>query len=297
MLGRRLILFWLICAAILISTFAAPFATAKEKNSRESPIRGTIRFELYGGYLMVASGSVGPVKNLHFLIDTGTSTTLLDSSIAQKLRLEGLPEDVNIVFFNGAVEAVHTWAPSIELGPLRVFHRPVLIRDLSTLSDGLLVHIDGIVGLDVLGQSPFEVDYRYRRIHFGRLPHLPISIPLSKEQGLAMVDVEVNHARAHLLFDTGTPSLLIFRSKLPHLLTSLKEHGRSHAKTQKQNLRPEKVSLPAVRLGEAEFGWQPAIVSDGSELDFDGVLSPVALRIDAFELDLDRGELELRIGM
>lgn len=298
--GRRLTLVWLIPVAILISAFTAPSATAKESTARNASIKGSVRFELYGGYLMVAAGSVGPIKNLHFLIDTGTNTTLLDSSIAQKLGLEGMREDVNILFFDGAVEAVHTWAPSIELGPLRVFHRPVLVRDLSTLSNGLLVQIDGIIGLDVLGQSPFEVDYRTRRIHFGHLPHLPISIPLSKEQGLAVVNVEVNHATAHLLLDTGTPSLLIFRSKLPNLLASLKEHKRKHVTAVKQSPQPEKVSLPAVRLGEAEFAWQQAIVSESRDecgLNFDGVLSPAALRIDAFAVDLERGELELRIGM
>lgn len=300
MLGRRLKFVWLISVAIFISTLTVPSATAKESTARNASIKGSVRFELYSGYLMVASGSVGPIKNLHFLIDTGTNTTLLDSSIAHKLGLEGTAEDVNIVFFDGAVEAVHTWAPSIELGPLRVFHRPVLVRDLSTLSDGLLVHIDGIVGLDVLGQSPFEVDYRNRRIHFGHIPHLPISIPVSREQGLAMVDVEVNHATAHLLFDTGTPSLLIFRSKLPSFLANLKEHRRKHDSRLRQNPQPEKVSLPAVRLGQAEFAFQQAIVSESRDecgLDFDGVLSPAALRIDAFAVDLDRGELELRLGM
>jgi hypothetical protein len=298
--GRRLTLVRLIFVLIIISTVAVPFATAKERTTRDTSIKGSIRFELYGGYLMVASGSVGSIKGLHFLIDTGTSTTLLDSSIAQKLGLEGMPEDVDIVFFDGAVEAVHTWAPSIELGPLRVFHRPVLVRDLSTLSDSLLVHLDGIVGLDVLGQSPFEVDYRNRRIHFGHIPHLPIAIPLSTEQGLAIVDVEVNHATAHLLFDTGTPSLLIFRSKLPNFLLNLKEHRRKHDNKLKQNPQPERVSLPAFRLGEAEFPWQQAIVSESRDecgLDFDGVLSPAALRIDAFSVDLERGALELRVGM
>ena len=31
--------------------------------------------------------------------------------------------------------------------------------------------------------------------------------------------------------------------------------------------------------------------------DFDGLLSPAALGIDAFAVDLERGALELRLGM
>jgi len=301
MLGRRLRLSsFLLCISLLVLNAAVPYAAAKKRSARDTSVKGSIRFELYRGYLMVATGSIGPLKGLHLVVDTGTSTTVLDSSIANKLQLGGQPEEVNILFFDGAVLAMHTWAPSIELGSLRVFHRPVLVRDLSTLSDGLLVHIDGIVGLDVLGQSPFEVDYRNRRIHFGHLPHLPISIPLSKEQGLAMVDVEMNHSTAHLIFDTGTPSLEIFRSKLPKIAASLMGRNRRRPAGADRDLKAVKVSLPAIHLGEAAFSLQQAVILENRDeggRDFDGVLSPAALRLEAFTVDLERGALELRLGM
>jgi len=299
MRGQRLNLIrWLNCISILfLLAAAAPSVPAKAKTP-QNRIKGSIRFELYRGYLMVTTGSVGPLKGLHFLLDTGTSTTLLDERVARKLELDGLPEEVNVVFFKGAVRAVHSWAPSIEIGPLRVFHRPVLINDLSALDDALPVHIDGIIGLDVLGQTPFEVDYRNRRIHFGPLPHLPVSIPLTREQGLAMVDVQVNHATAHLIFDTGTPSLLIFRSKLSKIFAGLKMPKGSRgagAQSQAGNL-----SFPNIQLGDAEFVQQRAILAESRDeygRDFDGVLSPAALRIDAFAVDLDTGQLELRMGL
>ena len=301
MVGRRLKLFCrLISVSILILFIASSSAIARERTFQDTSINGSIRFVLYRGYLMVATGSVGPGKGLHFLVDTGTSTTLLDVSIARELGLEGIPENVNIVFYKGLVSAVHTWAPSIELGSLRVFHRPVLVQDLSAVSEGLPVHIDGIVGLDVLGQNPFEVDYRNCRIHFGHLPHLPISIPLSKEQGLAMVDVEMNHATAHLIFDTGTPSLLIFRSRLPKVASWLKGHKWDRNPNAGVRLDSRSVSLPTIHLGEAEFVRQQAILMDGRDeggRDFDGVLSPAALCIEAFSVDLNRGALELRVGM
>jgi predicted aspartyl protease len=94
-------------------------------------MKGTVRFNLYQGYLMVAKGSVGSLKGLHFLLDTGTSTTLIDPRIARKLKLEGEPEDVNIIFFDGKMHAEHVHVPSIEFGTIRQNNFRVLVQDLS----------------------------------------------------------------------------------------------------------------------------------------------------------------------
>ena len=297
MLGLRLGFLGLL---IGISIAISPFATAKERPGRVPAVKGTVRFDLYRGYMMVARGSIGPRKGLHFLLDTGTSTTLLDSRVARELDLEGVPEDINMIFVDGKVQASHTWAPSIELGPIRQFHRQVLIQDLSIFDEALPVHIDAVIGLDVLGQSPFEVDYRLCKIHFGDLPHLPISIPLSKEQGLAMVDAEVNHAAAHLVLDTGTPSLLIFGSRIPRAIAGLKIRGLHRDAGLRGGFEHKEVHLPSIQLGQAEFFRKQAILLENRDeggRDFDGMLSPIALGIDAFAVDLDRGALELRLGM
>ena len=292
--------FRLLGLLLLISIAFSPLAAAKEKQARASSIKGTVRFDLYRGYLMVAKGSIGPLKGLHFLLDTGTSTTLLDPRIARKLDLEEIPEDINMIFADGTMRAAHSQVPSIELGPIRQNSVPVLIQDLAAFEEALPVHVDAVIGLDLLGQSPFEVDYRFRKIHFGPLPHLPISIPLSVEQGLAMVDVDVNQATAHLIFDTGTPSLMIFGSRIPRAIAGLKVSGLHGGANSRHNLDRKEVHLPRIQLGEAEFFRQHAIVMeerDEGGRDFDGVLSPAALGIEAFAVDLDRGTLELRLGI
>ena len=301
MSGRRLKLFiFLICLSIgALPSAPAKGAPAQSPSSRNT-VQGTVRFDLFRGYLMVAKGSIGPLKGLYFLLDTGTSTTLVDTRIASRLNMEGVPEAVNVVFYQGEVQAFHSWAPSIELGPLRQFHRPVLVQDLSMFDAALPVHIDAVIGLDVLGKTPFEVDYRRCRIHFGHLPHLPVSIPLRAEQGLAMVNVEVNHAIANLIFDTGTPSLMIFGSRIPEAIAGLKTHRLQSDANPSGNSECKAVHLPKMRLGQAEFIRQQAIlqeIRDEGGRDFDGVLSPAALGIEAFIVDLESGALEIRLGM
>jgi predicted aspartyl protease len=297
MLGRYL---RLSTVYLFFSIAAVLCAAAKERPDSTPSVDGTVRFDLYRGYLMVARGSVGPLKGLHFLLDTGTSTTLIDSHIARRLNLNGLPEEVNIMFFNGGVGAMHANVPNIVLGPVRRNHVPVLVEDLSVFEDALPVHIDAVIGLDVLGGSPFQVDFRRSRIFFGHLPRLPISIPLSVEDGLAMVDAEVNHTTAHLLIDTGTPALLIFVARIPKAIAGIKIHkSRSDANARSGAERKE-VHLPKFQLGEAEFTRQQAFVMENRDeggREFDGLLSPAALGIDAFTVDLERGALELRLGM
>jgi predicted aspartyl protease len=294
--GRYLKLFIIF---IIISIPALPSAAAKEGPAPSQSVEGTLRFDLYRGYLMVARGTVGPLKGMHFLLDTGTSTTLLDSRIARKLNVNGIPEDVDIICFKSGARATHAQIPSIEIGPVQQKHVPVLVQDLSIFDDALPVHIDAVIGLDVLGTSPFEVNYRTRRIYFGQLPHLPVSVPLSVEEGLAMVKVELNDTTAHLILDTGTPSLLIFRARIPKAIAGLKMHNPrvAHARG---SLQDHEVHLPKIRLGTAEFVRQWAIVVENRDeggREFDGLLSPAALGIDAFAVDLDRGSLELRFGM
>lgn len=297
MLGRYLRHLGLYLFLSLVALFNA---SAKDRPGSIRTANGVVRFDLYRGYLMVARGSVGSLKGLNFLIDTGTSTTLIDARIAGKLMLNGDPEEVNIIFFKGGVQATHAHAPSIELGPIRKDHVPVLVQDLSMFEDALPVRIDAVVGLDVLGASPFEVDYRHHRIYFGELPHLPISIPLSVEDGLALVDAEVNHTPAHLIIDTGTPALLIFAARIPKAIAGLKVRRSRNVVNGGDSADRRVVHLPHLQLGRTEFARQQALVmEDGDEggRDFDGLLSPAALGIDAFAVDLDRGALELRIGM
>src|SRR6185437_8475085 len=55
----------------------------------QDPGPTSIPVKLKDGYLVVAKGSIGPLNDLTFLLDTGTSRTLIDSHIAKQLQLQG----------------------------------------------------------------------------------------------------------------------------------------------------------------------------------------------------------------
>jgi predicted aspartyl protease len=262
----------------------------------EPPAKGytdgqTVRFDLYRDYLIVAKGSAGPLKGLHFLVDTGASPTVLDRPLAQKLQLEEIPASIAVV--EGSVHAGQATLPSLQFGPMRRDNLNVLIEDLSFFQKALPVHIDAVVGLDVLGQSAFEIDYIAREIRFGSFPPLANSLPLQLKAGLPIVGAEMNHLSVHLLVDTGASSLILFEPSTPRPASPMKISADRSANTIGEFERKQ-VWLPSLRVGETEFGRKSAFLVRNrgtANQDFDGLMSPVALGITKVAVDLERGIL------
>ena len=55
-----------------------------------------VPFKLYRGYLIVVRGSIGGLKNLNFLVDTGAVPSVVDTRIARKLHLRGRKHRVDV---------------------------------------------------------------------------------------------------------------------------------------------------------------------------------------------------------
>lgn len=271
----RLLVVWTALAFI-----GQPAARAYREPSHPRAV--SVNFSLYSDYLIVVRGSAGPLKDLNFLLDTGTSPTILNQSLARRLHLDPAPAIIAVL--NGNVQGAMAIAPSLQFGPIRKDNLPVLIRDLSALE--LPVPIDGIVGLDVLGQSNFVIDYTSQTISFGAAASsMPGSIPLQLKDGLAIVDATVNHAPVHLVLDTGAPSLVLFAAAsdpAPQLVRAALPKTLGH-------VEHKPIRLASFSLGPSEFGREPAfLVSNPADAGhhYDGLLSPTALGITRLAIDL-----------
>ena len=247
--------------------------------------KASVSFHLYHDYLIVAQGSAGPLKDLNFLVDTGARPSVLDRRLSQRLGLDELPG--SIVFINGRVPAGQAIVPNLEFGPMQRHNLPILVEDLSVFERALPLHIDAVIGLDVLGQSAFEIDYTRWQIRFGSFRPLANSLPLRIEGGLPIVDAELNHLAVHLLMDTGASSLLLFEPRaLPQKI--------SLASSSIGEFQGKQVWLRSLRLGGKELGREPAFMvrSPGNQdRNFDGLLSPAGLGMTKVAIDVERGVL------
>jgi predicted aspartyl protease len=302
-----------------------PAIGAHRRAELDRPLTTTVGFQLYRDYLIVVQGSVGPLKGLNFLLDTGTSPSVLTPRLAERLHLN--PTSAVLAVLSGNVQGGFATVPSLEFGPVRAVDLPVMFADLSLLQSVLPIPIDGVVGLDVLGQSAlgqsaFEIDYVSRTLRFGPSAAMrdsissamPTFIPLQIKNGLAVVDATVNHASAHLVLDTGAATLVVFKpapSPAPNgsapagpvptgpvptgpAPTGLKPVSAPPLPRSLPEVEHREISLASFSLGDAEFGHEPAFVVPNpvdAGHDFDGLMSPAALGIKRVAIDLARGTL------
>jgi predicted aspartyl protease len=278
---------WGLGVLLSLALTGQSFAMGDQEIGPRPPIEGAVSFDLYRGYLMVARGSAGTLRGLTFLVDTGTSASVLEPRLAAKLHLERRATS-SIAFLGSTVKAERAVVPSLDFGPMHAENVPVLIEDLYFLQKTLPIRVHGIIGLDVLGQSAFVIDYPARQIHFGPLPAFPDAIPLHMTGGLPIIDAEVNHLPARLLLDTGALSLFLFARSIQ---TTAKVNAAWQSSEDIGKFERDPVKLKSLKLGTAEFGREPAFVIPSSGHAFDGLISPAGLGIKKVAIDLGRGEV------
>src|SRR5581483_7309203 len=241
---------------VLLALSLAPCVVFAADNPNEVP------FKLYRGYAIVVRGSVGNLKNLNFLIDTGAVPSVLDERIAQKLHLTGATERLSV--FTQKVETVRAVAPNVQLGSMRAEALPVVVRDLSFATDALGTRVDAMIGFDFLGQGPFTIDYESKKIVFGTLDSSLTAVPYEAHPGYAVVELKVQQQSLRLLVDTGASDLVLFASATRDCQDAIKSIGTRTWSNMGGAMRVEQVQLKDANLGATSWSTHDVfILPDG----------------------------------
>ncbi len=254
------------------------------------PLPHDVPFDLVEQHLIVAKGSVGGVRDLNLLIDTGTIPSVVDRRVATRLRLKGEPS--MLTAFGQSIRFESATLSGLRIGPFEPGDVPAGIGDLSYLRSS---RIDAIVGLDVLARRSFRIDYAARVLSFGPAEREEAEAPLKIVWPFLTVHLSIAGHPMQLLVDTGSRDIVLFKARMPVTLLPLPWKGEKivqHASGAAHLLRYE---LRQATIGDDQWDTLNGFVLDASTAGYpegiDGVLGVRALGGSRVRFDFERGEL------
>lgn len=149
---------------VLMLVVALPAAlVAQAQQTKE-----TIRFKLHDGYLMVVEARVNGAGPFSFLVDTGTTRTVIDPELASQLQVPAVGE-VNVTTVLHYRQDKLVRLQDIRLGQASVSGLGAIVDKL-TRQKMLAPGIRGVLGEDFLSRFDLLIDYKERVIRFGEPP-------------------------------------------------------------------------------------------------------------------------------
>jgi len=283
----RLGTLFLVCAWTWgTSLTAAPPGNPSNRSDHSIP-RTSIPVKVYRGFLVVAEGQFGGENaGQNFIIDTGTSPTILNRGVARRL---GLPlSQAKLSAIGRESQTFAASVPEIRLGPLQATSVEVLVTDLSAVERDLNLPIAGILGMDVLGKSSFRLDYGNQMMEFGEVAPVGIPVNLSTRADLPIAEINVGGKLLHLLVDTGSDRLVFFGARSAAELSPNAANGLLQGNSVASAVPVRAASTLEFELNGQHFRQNAYFVPGSEEPLFDGLLSVRSLGIRVLSLDANR---------
>jgi predicted aspartyl protease len=230
-------------ALLLLSQIVLAGAPA---DADQRALHDEIPFELVFGYLAVLNGSIGSLHGLKFILDTGSTHSVVSRKIADGLALSRSAGKV----INVEKSVTTEWAmlPELEVGPVRAKQVPVMVMDLDYFHS-LGTHVDGVIGLDLLRQNSFSIDFTDHRVRFGRMAAGRHSVPMQSDQESLKVEVHVNGQPTHMILDSGAPGPMFYEDRLESRAVDYRLQEEDYAFRMNGLFRMKRAKLQRVQLG------------------------------------------------
>lgn len=222
-------------------------ATARARNDViQRTLNDEMPFELVAGYLVVVDGSIGPLHGLKFALDTGATHSAVSNRIADQLGLERLTGRVFNI--DGMVKTGWSAVPEVEFGPIKTGRLPVMVTDLDYFKS-LGSHVDAVVGLDLLRQKNFSIDFAERKVRFGHVGEGRYSIPMRCDDVSLQVEAEANGRLIRLIIDSGAPGPMMYEERLENRAVDYSTEEEHYGYRLDGVLRMTRGNLRRLKLG------------------------------------------------
>lgn len=294
--GRNKIFTRIVCTLSLVPTLDLFTQAARADVGRNDELRmesadDPIPFQLRGGFLIVVDVKVGSLSGLKFILDTGTTHSVLDTKTADKLSLRR--QDATVLNFDRQLKIGWSIVPEFEIGSLHIHNLRMMVaslRDASEFADG----VDGIVGLDVLRC------YKSVRINFD-------DQLLTLARGQASDDAELSRTQAFavhlnaqgqqlcLILDTGLRDIVLFKDRIRDNAPRLKLSKKA-PRAREGSFAGDFAVLGGIRVGSGESYAHAFVIRQAPKslpADIDGFLGVRALNSSLVELNFEVRTLRL----
>jgi len=194
--------------------FSVASSSPKPRVSAEdqSAAKAEIPFQLYNGNLFIVKATIGTVKNVNMILDTGTSPSAISQDLADRLNVRGKAALLQTV--DGTIQTQIVMLPRIQIGPLHADSNTGVVQDLRFLERSLGISLGGIAGLDILRSSNFAIDYLRRKIILGPVAASEKAVRFETQIPYLSVKANIKGQEVRLLVDSGTWGLLVYRNRL-----------------------------------------------------------------------------------
>jgi hypothetical protein len=249
---------------------------------------------IYRNFIVVAEGQFGDSARENFILDTGTAPSIVNTRLVKKLSLTPIPATMSVI--GKMIVAKSAILPEVRLGPVLATAFRVQLEDLSPLERTLGMPIAGILGMDVLSQSSFVLDYDKKLLVFGEALEQGIAVPFDAQNKLAVASVKVNGKPERMLVDSGSDQVALLGVNLKDVSGTELHNTAQEGSNVEERPVPVKVSYgPDIVLGGQHFSVQKAyFVPGNTEPRFDGLLGVRALGFHAMAYSREREVLYLQ---
>lgn len=178
-------------------------------------------FETVGDRFVVVQVSINGHPPLPFLLDTGSTISVVDRATARRLGLAAAGNR-RAITHTDARDIPLVGPATLALGPVVARGLSVFVMDVPVLMPGHC-RVNGVLGQDVLARTSYLIDYRNDRLVLdadgtlgGQL--LGTRVALQVTRGFPTVRIEVlarqddGMVPLHLALDSGAASLTVFEA-------------------------------------------------------------------------------------
>jgi len=261
----------------------------KEGAEDQSAAKAEVRFQLYNDNLIIVKATIGKVKNVNMILDTGTSPSAISKEMGDRLKLQGNTESLQTL--NGTIQAQSVVLPRIQIGSLHADSIRVVVQDLSFMERSLGISLGGIAGLDILSTASFTIDYRRRKIVFGPIAASARAIRFETQVPFLTVKAKIEGHEVRLLVDSGTWGLLVYRNRLRTAPERLRFDPNASISTA-GGMTHVRWLRAVVSLGRDNLGSRNVAIADVDadlQSDFDGLLGFAKMGFRRVYSDFENG--------